>query len=242
MSRRIGMLSLACLVCGGFVWWAVTPHSANGAHKTKAIASVTVPEAPAAKTFPAPPPGRAEGNFDLYQGSKAEQKIRAALTDPKGVDIEFIDTPLKDGIGFLADAHHIKILIDEAALVEEGVSIDHPINRTLSGVTLESALKILLEPLGLDYVIEDEVLKISTKDVVNGKRTTRVYETGYLKQIGVEPEALCKTIEAVVEPKKWNVQALGDMIVVSAPKPVHEQIRGLLIQLDRRWQSEHGKH
>lgn len=119
-------------------------------------------------------------SVDLRKYSPAEEKIQAALIDPQGVEIEFIDTPLKDAMEFLADAHDITILIDEPALVEEGIAIDEPINRTLSGITLRSALKIILEPLGLTYVIEDEVMKITSILASEDILSTRVYPVGDL--------------------------------------------------------------
>ena len=119
-------------------------------------------------------------SVDLKKNSPAEEKIQAALIDPQGVDIEFIDTPLEDAMSFLADAHDITIIIDDQALVEEGVQIDQPINRTLSGITLRSAMKIMLEPLGLTYIIEDEVMKITTIIAAEEKLSTRVYPVGDL--------------------------------------------------------------
>jgi hypothetical protein len=119
-------------------------------------------------------------SVDLHKNSPSEEKIQAALIDPTGVTIEFIDTPLKDAMEFIADAHEITILIDEVALTEEGVNLDEPINRTLSGITLRSALKIILEPLGLTYVIEDEVMKITTIIAADDLLSTRVYPVGDL--------------------------------------------------------------
>lgn len=119
-------------------------------------------------------------SVDLHKNSPAEEKIQAALIDPQGVDIEFIDTPLSDAMQFLADAHDITILVDEQSLTEEGVAIDEPINRTLSGITLRSAMKIILEPLGLTYIIEDEVMKITTIIAAEEKLSTRVYPVGDL--------------------------------------------------------------
>lgn len=308
MSHRIGCLSLLAVVLGGglLAWMILAPplpaqdppvRTVPDAEAPETTPAPVTPEAkkPSAKDIPAPPAQRAEGIFDFHQGPQAEQNIQKALVDPKGVEIEFIDTPLKDAMEFIADAHDITILIDEQALTEEGVAIDEPLNRTLSGVKLESALKIILEPLGLTHIIEDEVLKITTEADANERRFTRVYHTGYLKQIGVDPEDLGKTILAVVEPEEWrgdspaspvattsekqavvvrdpegrirvgspalmrtmqvggsaseakpdparnSLEVLGDMLVVSAPKATHDKIRRLLIQLDRRWELEHGK-
>ncbi len=293
MSRRFGFLSVALVLFGSAMAWffdvPLLPAQVPGVTPVEEVPQAVVP---------APPAHRKEGVFDFHAMSENEQKIQKALGDP--VEIQFIDTPLKDAMDFLADAHKITILIDEQGLTEEGVAIDEPINRELSKIKLDSALKIMLEPLGLTYVIEDEVLKITTTIAANEKRTTRVYNTGYLQQIGVEPEALSKTIKAVVKPDQWrangmsselaarpekpavvsrdeqgsfrvwdvqtgkqinqallqNVQAggaspeppalssievLGDMLVVSAPKSVHDEIQKLLVQLDRRWELELGK-
>lgn len=297
MSRRIGFLTPAAgLIFGGFLAWSVFAPEAS-AQEVEAAKAETTAETPMAKSVPAPPAHRAEGIFDFYAANKAEQRIQAALRDPQGVEIEFIDTPLKDAMEFVADAHNITILIDEVALTEEGIAIDEPINRTLSGIKLDSALKIILRPLGLIHIVEDEVLKITTAEAADAKGVTRVYNTGYLKQVGVEPDALAKTIQATIQPEQWrsstpsaapageketviyrdhegrlrlenipngqatvlrtaqlstnrqpsppppqnSVQVLGDMLVVSAPISTHESIRDLLIQLDRRWELEHGK-
>ena len=53
-------------------------------------------------------------------------------------------------------------------------------NLVLSGITLRSGLKILLQDLQLTYVIEDEVMKITTVDLANERLSTRVYPVGDL--------------------------------------------------------------
>ncbi len=105
-------------------------------------------------------------NHKPESGSGTKLTGRKMLDDPEGltytrsilrqmkgtVDIEFIDTPLSDGMEYLADAHEITITIDQTALTEEGIAKDEPLNRTLSGISLESALDIMLTPLGLTWV------------------------------------------------------------------------------------------
>jgi hypothetical protein len=119
-------------------------------------------------------------SVSLESTSPAEERIRRALVDPQGVEIEFIDQPLKEAMEYLADAHGITIILDEKALQDEGIQTDEPLNHVLSGITLRSALRIILEPLGLTYIIEDEVMKITTQIAADEALSTRVYPVGDL--------------------------------------------------------------
>jgi hypothetical protein len=119
-------------------------------------------------------------SVSLESTSPQELRIREALVDPQGVDIEFVDQPLKEAMEYLAEAHGITIILDEKALQDEGVQTDEPLNHLLSGITLRSALRIMLEPLGLTYIIEDEVMKITTQVAADEALSTRVYPVGDL--------------------------------------------------------------
>jgi hypothetical protein len=117
-------------------------------------------------------------SVDLKRYNKTEEKIRSALDQP--TEIDFLDTPLRDALSYLKDYHDIQIWPNEQALTDEGVAIDTPVTLSLSGVTLRSALKLLLEPLQLRYVIEDEVMKITTAAEAVNERQIRVYPVGDL--------------------------------------------------------------
>lgn len=117
-------------------------------------------------------------SVDLHRSSPAEERIQRALDET--TTVEFIDTPLVDAMDFIADLHDIMIILNEPRLLEEGISTDTPITQVLSGISLRSALKIILEPEGLTYVIEDEVMKITTQIDADEKLSTRVYPVGDL--------------------------------------------------------------
>ncbi len=112
-------------------------------------------------------------SVDLRKNSPIEQRLEAALSER--TDLAFVDTPLTDAIDFLEDVHGISIIIDTAALTDEGVDPSAPVNLELSGITLRSALKLMLGPLQLTYVIEDEVMKITTQVKADEVLSTRVY-------------------------------------------------------------------
>jgi len=117
-------------------------------------------------------------SVDLVRYNPTEEKIRRTLSKP--TTVEFVDLPLEDCITFLKEYHNINIWLDKATLTDEGVALDQPVTLKLAGVTLRSVLKLLLEPVQLTYVIEDEVMKITTSARAGEKLTTRVYPVGDL--------------------------------------------------------------
>lgn len=112
-------------------------------------------------------------SVDLKVNNPNEQRIYEALD--KKVDLEFIDTELSQAIQYLSDRYQIPILPDETRMTEFGVGLDTQINLVISGISLRSALKLMLEQHDLTYIIEDEVMKITTVDYAQQLLQTRVY-------------------------------------------------------------------
>jgi hypothetical protein len=99
--------------------------------------------------------------WEQHGADPREASIHAALGQDTA--IEFLETPLKDAIDFLETQHGIPIEINAKKLEESGVSIDTPVTRTLKGVTLRSALNLLLGELELTYAVHNGVLMITTE-------------------------------------------------------------------------------
>jgi len=112
-------------------------------------------------------------SMSLAQRGAKEKEIDDALKSP--TQLEFIETQLQDVVDFLKDYHDIEIQIDERALQEVGIPTDTPITKNLKGVSLRSALRLMLRELDLTYVIQDEVLLITTPEEAETKLTTKVY-------------------------------------------------------------------
>lgn len=104
----------------------------------------------------------------------AEEGIRASLR--KRTDVDFADTPLETAIKSLRERHEINILLDIPTLIDEAIATDTPVTLELAGVTFKSVLNLILTPLGLTYVIEDEVMKITTTSKAGEKLTIRVFD------------------------------------------------------------------
>ena len=116
------------------------------------------------------------GSIDLSGGKASEQKIYRALKEP--TDVSFNGTTLSAVIKFFRETHNIPIVIDDKALEEENLTADEPITLELPNISFRSALKLVLEPLQLTYVIEDEVMRITSKRT--SANVVRVYPVGDL--------------------------------------------------------------
>src|SRR4029078_11048296 len=107
-----------------------------------------------------------------------EQRIFNELS--KETNVDFVEQPLKDAMMYLGDLHKIPIVLSQKKLEEASVSLDTPVTKTLRGVTLRSALRLILKDLELTYVIRDEVLQITTPEDAESQLITKVYPVGDL--------------------------------------------------------------
>ncbi len=115
-------------------------------------------------------------SVDLHSNSPNEQKIYEALEST--TSFEFNGNPLSEVIAFIQEQHNIPIRLNETLLSESGIGPDEEVTLVLSGISLKSALKLMLEDVGgveLTYIIEDEVMKITTIEDAEERLQTRVY-------------------------------------------------------------------
>ena len=114
--------------------------------------------------------------IDLASTGGAEEKILRELEEETTFD--FFQTPLEDVVKEISDMHDITVVLDRQALDDLQIEPSEPIDSELSGISLRSALRIMLGDLELTYVIADEVLKITTDQQAGGSLVTKVYPVG----------------------------------------------------------------
>ncbi len=108
----------------------------------------------------------------------AEAKLYKALETPTLV--EFVETPLADVILYLKDYHKAEITFDQRALDDAGVGADTPITMNLRGVTMRSALEMILRKHRLSPIVQNEVILITTEKEAERKRDTCIYDVAEL--------------------------------------------------------------
>ena len=234
---------LAVLVGNNLVWaQAKGPEGGTPAKPT-----------PKAEPTPAEKPPLAEGsNHDKTDASSelcqcinrdnaaSTKRIEQALAGPlHSTGLDYADQPLGDVVTQLGDEYGIPIQIDKAALEEAGIATDSAINVTLHNISLRSALKLMLRKLPLTWIIQDEVLMITTKEDAEKDLDTCVYNVQRLvdESDPKSVKALIDAIQACVACDTWavngggqaEVQALpSGLLVVSQTPAVQEEVNALL--------------
>jgi general secretion pathway protein D len=108
------------------------------------------------------------------RASPAELQIQKRMSVK--VKASHRDQPLSAVLDALAKQADVPIHLDMVGLEQEAVRSDTPVTISLDQpISLKSALKLLLQPLHLDYVIKDEVLKVTSPRLVKGE----VYSVSY---------------------------------------------------------------
>ncbi len=176
--------------------------------------------------------------------ASSDERVREALDQP--TRMEFVDMPLQDAMNFLKDLHQIEIQLDNRALEDAGVGSDTPVSRGLERLPLKSALRILLSDLDLAYIVQDDVLLITTQDKASEMREVRAYDVTKLVVPDAKAEEIAQTLVVLLSDtpqqsgggplappglQKIRIVPLRDLLVILASQEEHEEIAKILEQL-----------
>jgi len=91
---------------------------------------------------------------DLIWRNAIEMKLE------RSVSCSFEDTPLRDVVEFLEQMTKVNFVLDSAATAED----EHLVTLTLNDVSVRSMLSTIMGTTGLDYILKDQAVFISTKE------------------------------------------------------------------------------
>ncbi|MDE2508133.1 MAG: type II secretory pathway, component PulD, partial [Planctomycetota bacterium] len=122
--------------------------------------------------------------------------IESKLTESVTLNID--RQPLHDAVEFLQKLTGLNIMVDPKALNEEGQTSATPVTMVAQNIRLKTALKLMLQPLGLNYKIEDDVLLITSSQASTAATYTKTYYVGDL----VMPPGKAPTLNEALNPGK----------------------------------------
>lgn len=159
-------------------------------HQTE-LAHIPVPDEPPIR-FPSPETWRILTerrkkwkSVDLRKNSPNEDRMYSRLQETIKDDepISFTDRTLRDVVTYLAETYDLQIRFKEDKLQEESINPDDTtktVTITLSKVKLKTVFKLILRDFGLTYVLEDEIMQITTESDAQNSQSIRVYQVADL--------------------------------------------------------------
>lgn len=197
--------------------WKIYPHPFWRPLPPRSVPARAVPPKPASPTLKTSYEDAASPHEGAQQPTESEKRIEEALGKP--ISLRFDDARLLDVVKQIHKTAGINMALDNMGLEEEGVSTNTPVSINVEAIPLKSALGIVLESLGLDYLIEDEVLKITGRDRARGPMKLLTYPVADLvvsseDQPAINFENLVDLITTFVEPDSWAQEG--------GPAAIHE--------------------
>ena len=169
-----------------------------------------------------------------------DAKILQALGEK--TRFEFADVALSDVVDYIKQKHKIEVQLDNKGLADAAVDPSAPITRSVDGISLRRALRLILEDLDLTYVLQDEVLTITSKEKADEILITRIYPIDDILDKGgtrrITTSQLLEAFVATVQPDSWDerggpgtITPMGGFLVVSQLFECHEEIIDLLASI-----------
>ncbi|MBC7816108.1 MAG: hypothetical protein IAG10_04335 [Planctomycetaceae bacterium] len=167
------------------------------------------------------------------------------------ITLNFENVPLKEVLSHLAKDRDLNIVLDSAGLEDESLKPTVPVSISLAQVQTSTALRLLLEPLQLDYVVKNEVVQVTSRQRAAGELVVATYPVGNLlwrkDQHGQPDEQsdlsdLCDLVMSMVEPNSWEnvggpATVRGNLptrsLVIRQTRTNHARIRELLETLGK---------
>lgn len=185
------------------------------------------------------------GQTDSGSVARIERALAAPLHS-SGFD--YTDTPLTEVVNQLQDEYGIPIQLDSPALQDAGIAPDQAVNIALHNISLRSALQLMLKRLQMKYIIQDEVLLITSPEEAEHHLRICVYDARKVMSdtSDTKMESLSETIMACVASDTWSENGGGaaeiralppGLLVITQTQDVHQEIRDLLATIRKMTQS-----
>src|SRR5579872_3469952 len=174
------------------------------------------------------------------KSSPANEKVWRALDEP--INVEFDEVPLRDAVRTIGVSHRITIRTDKDAIEGAQITLEQPVSLKIPGISLRVLLQLLLEPMQLDFFIDDGELVVTTQDKAAAHFSEVSYSLklrlGDLPRAGIPLADLGEAITQFIEPKTWkkyggqgSVVVEQDWFRIRQRADVHEDVEELLRDL-----------
>jgi hypothetical protein len=174
----------------------------------------------------------------LESPTPGEQRILETLETPIALDYD--DMPLRDAVALLSDRSEIPIFINSKKLEEVGIRTSHSVRMRFPTRPLRYQLDSMLSEIDLTWLLDDEVVLITTPDDSNSpyRLKTYLYDVAVLTDTDfglTSADGLKKLIMEMNRPETWDrvggpgkIDDFHGILVVSQTQDVPERLPRLL--------------
>lgn len=159
----------------------------------------------------------------------------------EAVEIEVVELELGQLMKDLANKCSVRIAFDPVAMEDAAVTADTLVTAEIHGVTLRSALRQILRPLKLAFVIRDESLVITTADCDDADAIVHAYQIDALPKGIADSRELLDAVRLAWPTIRDETDAtprcrprailVGERLIVRGSPRHHEQVEQLLAEL-----------
>jgi hypothetical protein len=192
---RLGLLG-GVLICGALL---LVSSGVESRPPARADEPTATPPNDVKATTNLPSPQTWPAGTVIYDQGEAEKKIREVLQ--KTDDFELGDAQLGDLAELLHKRHAVNIQLDAEALAADGKGAETPLTIKLDKLTVAKALRLILDPQGLTYLVKNDVLMITTKAAASQPENllTRIYQVHDLVVAPNDPTARQPDFDSLIE-------------------------------------------
>ena len=150
----------------------------------------------------------------IRESSEAQVRIETILDTPANFD--YLDMPFSEVIEDISYTYQLPIVLDRGPLDDYGLDTASPVNSNLSGISVRSALRLLLREMELSYMIRDEVLVITTPEEVKARSQVALYPLSNELAGDQDNEWLVEVITSLIATDTWTTNG-GSASIVYIP-------------------------
>lgn len=120
--------------------------------------------------------GRVDGS-DLFAKPKSGNERVIEMKLEKPLTLEFKQASLREVIDKFADLAQINVVVDEPAIAADGLELEKTlVNEKISQpISLRNVMQVVLDKYRLQYVVENDVVQITTQKKAKGRMYTKVF-------------------------------------------------------------------
>ncbi|MGE5195094.1 MAG: hypothetical protein ACM3U2_21580 [Deltaproteobacteria bacterium] len=142
--------------------------------------------------------------FPVLAPQASPKASKAWRTLSKPTTVEFVDLPLRNCLRFVQEYHNFDLHREDDAIAAAGIQLDRPVTLHLQGTSLNSVLRLLLEPADLDFFVDDTGMVITTRERAAAHLSEFYYPLGDVAQAGIPLADLAEAIIQTVDPAGWQ--------------------------------------